>query len=42
MSGLSSLGAIISLSSQKTARLGNALGLIGVSGGLYSTVLYMN
>ncbi|KAF7488687.1 hypothetical protein SSS_04253 [Sarcoptes scabiei] len=36
------VGALAGLSSQKTARLGNALGIIGVSGGLAATLGLMN
>jgi len=37
-SGLCCVGALAGLSNQKTARLGNALGMIGVAGGLTATV----
>jgi len=37
-SGLCCVGALAGLSNQKTARLGNALGMIGVTGGLTATV----
>ena len=37
-SGLCCVGALAGLSSQPTARLGNALGIIGVSGGVTATV----
>lgn len=37
-SSLCCVGALAGLSSQKTARLGNALGMIGVSGGLAATL----
>lgn len=36
------VGALAGLSSQKTARLGNALGMIGVTGGLAATLGPMN
>uniref|UniRef100_A0A915E5W5 NAD(P) transhydrogenase, mitochondrial n=1 Tax=Ditylenchus dipsaci TaxID=166011 RepID=A0A915E5W5_9BILA len=41
-SSLCCVGALSGLSSQKTARVGNALGMIGVSGALVSTVGYLN
>ena len=37
-SGLACIGAIQGLANQKTARLGNALGIIGVSTGLFATL----
>ncbi|KAL3312061.1 hypothetical protein Ciccas_009353 [Cichlidogyrus casuarinus] len=37
-SSLCCIGAITGLASQKTARIGNALGLIGVSGGIVTTL----
>ncbi|XP_069767684.1 NAD(P) transhydrogenase, mitochondrial-like [Narcine bancroftii] len=37
-SGLCCVGALAGLSAQKTARLGNALGMIGVAGGLAATL----
>jgi NAD(P) transhydrogenase len=37
-SSLCCVGALAGLSSQKTARLGNALGMIGVTGGVVSTL----
>lgn len=37
-SGLCCVGALAGLSTQKTARLGNALGMIGVAGGLAATL----
>ena len=37
-SGLCCVGALAGLSSQPTARLGNTLGMIGVSGGVTATV----
>ncbi|XP_078283624.1 nicotinamide nucleotide transhydrogenase 2 [Rhinoraja longicauda] len=37
-SGLCCIGALAGLSTQKTARLGNALGMIGVAGGLAATL----
>ncbi|VVC32615.1 DHS-like NAD/FAD-binding domain,NAD(P) transhydrogenase, alpha subunit, C-terminal,NADP [Cinara cedri] len=40
-SSLCCIGAIASLSSQKTARFGNNLGMIGVSGGIVSTLGYI-
>ncbi|XP_015379977.1 PREDICTED: NAD(P) transhydrogenase, mitochondrial-like [Diuraphis noxia] len=40
-SSLCCIGAISSLSSQKTARFGNNLGIIGVSGGIISTLGYI-
>ncbi|XP_027843288.2 NAD(P) transhydrogenase, mitochondrial-like isoform X1 [Aphis gossypii] len=40
-SSLCCIGAIASLSSQKTARFGNNLGIIGVSGGIASTLGYI-
>ena len=36
--GLCCIGAIQGLANQKTARLGNALGIIGVSTGLFATL----
>ncbi|XP_055377553.1 NAD(P) transhydrogenase, mitochondrial-like [Condylostylus longicornis] len=36
------VGALAGLSSQKTARVGNALGMIGVSGGLAATLGFMS
>lgn len=41
-SSLCCLGGIIGLSSVPTARLGNALGITGISNGLLTTLLYMN
>uniref|UniRef100_A0A914YTN0 proton-translocating NAD(P)(+) transhydrogenase n=1 Tax=Panagrolaimus superbus TaxID=310955 RepID=A0A914YTN0_9BILA len=41
-SSLCCVGALAGLSSQKTARLGNALGMIGVSGGIASTLGLIN
>uniref|UniRef100_UPI00398F5CB1 NAD(P) transhydrogenase, mitochondrial-like n=1 Tax=Pristiophorus japonicus TaxID=55135 RepID=UPI00398F5CB1 len=37
-SGLCCVGALAGLSAQKTSRLGNALGMIGVAGGLVATL----
>ncbi len=37
-SGLFCVGALAGLSNQKTARLGNALGMMGVAGGLVATL----
>lgn len=37
-SGLCCVGALAGLSNQKTARLGNALGMMGVAGGLVATL----
>lgn len=37
-SGLCCVGALAGLSNQKTARLGNALGMIGVVGGVAATL----
>lgn len=37
-SGLCCVGALAGLSNQSTARLGNALGMIGVAGGLAATL----
>lgn len=37
-SGLCCVGALAGLSNQKTARLGNALGMMGVAGGLAATL----
>lgn len=37
-SGLCCVGALAGLSTQGTARLGNALGMIGVAGGLAATL----
>lgn len=37
-SGLFCVGALAGLSNQKTARLGNALGMMGVAGGLAATL----
>ncbi|XP_067888846.1 NAD(P) transhydrogenase, mitochondrial-like [Heterodontus francisci] len=37
-SGLCCVGALAGLSTQKTARLGNALGMIGVAGGISATL----
>ncbi|NWR36418.1 NNTM protein, partial [Tachuris rubrigastra] len=41
-SGLCCVGALAGLSTQGTARLGNALGMIGVSGGLAATLGSLN
>lgn len=41
-SGLCCVGALAGLSTQGTARLGNALGMIGVSGGLAATLGGLN
>ncbi|KAL0274407.1 UNVERIFIED_CONTAM: hypothetical protein PYX00_006836 [Menopon gallinae] len=41
-SSLCCVGALAGLSSQKTAKMGNALGMIGVAGGLAATVGAMN
>lgn len=41
-SSLACVGALAGLSSQKTCRLGNALGMIGVSGGIVSTIGLLN
>lgn len=41
-SSLCCLGALGGLSSQKTARVGNALGMIGVSGGIAATLGLLN
>lgn len=38
-SSICALGGIVGLSNQKTARLGNALGITGVTGGLFTTIL---
>ncbi|XP_058814012.1 NAD(P) transhydrogenase, mitochondrial-like [Topomyia yanbarensis] len=40
-SSLCCIGALVGLSSQKTSRLGNSLGMIGVSGGIAATLGYM-
>ncbi|XP_053699405.1 NAD(P) transhydrogenase, mitochondrial-like [Sabethes cyaneus] len=40
-SSLCCIGALVGLSSQKTSRLGNALGMIGVSGGIAATLGHM-
>ena len=37
-SGLCCVGALAGLSNQKTARLGNALGMMGVAGGIAATL----
>lgn len=37
-SGLCCVGALAGLSNQKTARLGNTLGMMGVAGGLAATL----
>lgn len=37
-SGMCCVGALAGLSNQKTARLGNALGMMGVAGGLAATL----
>lgn len=37
-SGLCCVGALAGLSNQKTARLGNALGMMGVAGGVIATL----
>jgi len=37
-SSLCCVGALAGLSTQPTARLGNALGMIGVSGGIAATI----
>ncbi|XP_068190485.1 NAD(P) transhydrogenase, mitochondrial [Antennarius striatus] len=41
-SGLCCVGALAGLSNQKTARLGNALGMIGVAGGIAATLGALN
>jgi len=41
-SSLCCLGGIVGLSNQKTARLGNAMGITGVANGLFTSLLYMN
>ena len=41
-SSLCCIGGIAGLASQKTARIGNALGLIGISGGMLTTLAMMN
>nr|CAD7604584.1 unnamed protein product [Timema genevievae] len=41
VSSLCCVGALAGLSSQKTARLGNCLGIIGVSGGIAATLGYL-
>lgn len=41
-SGLCCVGALAGLSAQGTARLGNALGMIGVAGGLAATLGSLN
>ncbi|KAK0390468.1 hypothetical protein QR680_019368 [Steinernema hermaphroditum] len=41
-SSLCCVGALAGLSNQKTARLGNSLGMIGVSGGIATTVGILN
>ncbi|XP_055699861.1 NAD(P) transhydrogenase, mitochondrial-like [Phlebotomus papatasi] len=41
-SSLCCVGALAGLSSQKTSRLGNALGMIGVSGGIAATLGHMS
>ena len=41
-SGLCCVGALAGLSTQGTARLGNALGMIGVAGGLAATLGGLN
>lgn len=40
-SSLCCIGALVGLSSQKTSRLGNTLGMIGVSGGIAATLGHM-
>lgn len=40
-SSLCCIGALVGLSSQKTSRLGNALGMIGVTGGIAATLGHM-
>uniref|UniRef100_A0A915HH40 proton-translocating NAD(P)(+) transhydrogenase n=1 Tax=Romanomermis culicivorax TaxID=13658 RepID=A0A915HH40_ROMCU len=40
-SSLACVGALAGLSSQKTCRIGNTLGMIGVSGGIVSTLGYL-
>lgn len=37
-SGLCCVGALAGLSAQNTSRLGNALGMMGVAGGLAATI----
>lgn len=37
-SGLCCVGALAGLSAQRTSRLGNALGMIGVAGGIAATL----
>ena len=40
-SSLCCIGALVGLSSQKTSRLGNALGMMGVTGGIAATLGHM-
>lgn len=42
VSGLCCVGALAGLSQQTTARMGNGLGMIGVSGGLLATLCHLN
>ena len=41
-SGLCCIGALAGLSQQSSARMGNALGMIGVSGGILATLGHLN
>lgn len=41
-SSLCCIGGIAGLASQTTARFGNALGMIGISGGITTTLAMMN
>lgn len=41
-SGLLCLGGIVGLADQKSARLGNMLGMMGVANGMFTTLLYLN
>lgn len=41
-SGLFCVGALAGLSNQKTARLGNTLGMMGVTGGIVATLGALN
>lgn len=41
-SSICCIGGIAGLASQKTARIGNSLGLIGITGGMTTTLAMMN
>lgn len=41
-SSICCIGGIAGLASQKTARIGNSLGIIGITGGMTTTLAMMN